>query len=78
MRGFAITVAALSILAAGAVTAQADVNYGPVKQGSQCWNASPSSGDHRANGFGYWGACPAPASGSVATTPRVSHKKSSR
>jgi hypothetical protein len=75
MRGFAMTIAAVSMLAAGAVSAQADVNYGPAKQGNQCWNASPSSGSHTANGFGYWGACPAPASASVAPAPRVTRKK---
>ncbi len=76
MRGFAIAVAAFSILAAGALTAQADVNQGgPVRQGNQCWNASASSGSHTANGFGYWAACPAPASASVAAAPRATRKK---
>jgi hypothetical protein len=77
MRGFAITVTALSMLAAGAVSAQADANQGgPVRQGNQCWNASPGTGAVNANGFGYWAACPGTAS--VATTPRVTRKKSSR
>jgi hypothetical protein len=76
MRGFAIAVAAVSMLAAGAVTAQADANQGgPIRQGNQCWNASPSSGQVNANGFGYWGACPATASAPVASTPRVTRKK---
>jgi hypothetical protein len=79
MRGFAMTVTALSMFAAMVVTAQADaLQGGPVKQGNQCFNASPSSGGDRANGFGYWGACPATASATVATTPRVTRRKSSR
>jgi hypothetical protein len=77
MRTLAITVAAVSMLAAGAVTALADANQGgPIKQGNQCWNPSPMSGQHTANGFGYWGACPTPAS--TAVTPRVTPKKSTR
>jgi hypothetical protein len=78
MRGLAITVAALSMLAAGAVAAQADANQGgPIKKGNQCWHASPMSGGINANGFGFWEACPATASTPVAT-PRAARKKSSR
>jgi hypothetical protein len=76
MRGLAITVTALSMFVAMGLSAQADaLQGGPVKQGNQCFNASPSSGGDRANGFGYWGACPATASATVATTPRVTRKK---
>jgi hypothetical protein len=79
MRGFAITVAAVSMLAAGAISAQADaLQGGPIQQGNKCWKASPSTGGTNANGFGYWADCPAAASASVATTPRVTRKKSSR
>ena len=75
MRGFVMTVAAASMFAAMGATAQADaLQGGPVKQGNQCFNASPLSGDHRSNGFGYWGACPQSASASVATTPRVNRR----
>jgi hypothetical protein len=79
MRGFAVTVTALSMFAAMAVTAQADaLQGGPVKKGNQCFNASPMSGGDRANGFGYWGACPETASANVATTPRVTSRNRAR
>jgi hypothetical protein len=76
MRLFTTTMTALTVLAAMAATAQAEVNYGPIKQGNKCFHASPMSGDHRANGFGYWGDCPQTASASVATTPRVTRRHS--
>jgi hypothetical protein len=79
MRVLSMTVTALSMFVALMATAQADaLQGGPIRQGNQCFNAAPSSGGDRANGFGYWAACPAAASTSVATTPRVTRKKSSR
>jgi hypothetical protein len=77
MRGFAITVAAVSMLAAGAISAQADaLQGGPIQQGNKCFKASPQSGGDRANGFGYWEDCPKPASASAtpSTTPRVTRR----
>jgi hypothetical protein len=75
MRYFTMTVTALTMLAATAAIAQADaLQGGPVKQGNKCFIASPQSGGDRANGFGYWGDCPATASASVAATPRVSRR----
>lgn len=70
MRQFAMIATALSLLAATGATVQADaLQGGPVKNGNQCFKASPQSGGDRANGFGYWTACPATASASVAATP---------
>jgi hypothetical protein len=65
----------LTMFAAMVAAAHADaLQGGPIKQGNQCFHASPMSGDHRANGFGYWGACAQTASASVATTPRVTRR----
>jgi hypothetical protein len=75
MRQFAMTVTALSMFAAMMATAHADaLQGGPIKQGNQCFISSPMSGGDRANGFGFWGACPATASATVATTPRVTRR----
>jgi hypothetical protein len=75
MRRLAMTVTALSMFAAMGATAQADaLQGGPNKKGNQCFISSPMSGGDRANGFGYWGACPDTASASVATTPRVTRR----
>jgi len=38
--------------------ALADMNYGPVKNGNQCWKDS----DKRKAEFGFWSACPKTAS----------------
>ncbi len=47
------------------ISARADYHFGPVKNGDQCWKSSPSAKD-----FGYWGACPQPASAPVVRTVR--------
>jgi hypothetical protein len=63
----AATLAMTAMLAAA--PAKAEYNYGPVKNGSQCWLSSPNHTGINAATWGYWGACPAAAS--VATvTPR--------
>jgi hypothetical protein len=70
MRGFAVTVAAVSMLAAGAISAQADaLQGGPIQKGNQCFVDSPMTGGPKSNGFGYWADCPKTASASVAATP---------
>jgi hypothetical protein len=48
--------------------ALADMNYGPVKNGTQCWKDQPS----RKGEFGYWSACPQTAS--VAAAPKQARK----
>ena len=40
--------------------ALADMNYGPVKNGNQCWKDA----DKRKAEFGFWAACPQAASAS--------------
>jgi hypothetical protein len=53
MRHITLAAAALAALAlAGA--AYADSNYGPRKQGNQCWH------QQLGNSLGYWGACENP------------------
>jgi hypothetical protein len=49
--------------AMAATTAKADINWGPMKNGSQCWKYSVN-GYHFE--YGYWDQCPAPA---AAVTP---------
>jgi hypothetical protein len=74
MRGFAMTVAAVSMFAVMGATAQADALHGaPIKQGNKCWTMQKftSDGDSR---WGYWADCPATASATVATTPRVTRR----
>jgi hypothetical protein len=47
--------------------ANADYHFGPVQNGNQCWK---SSGGGSAKDFGYWSACPQPASASATRTVR--------
>ena len=54
MRHITLAAAALAALAlAGA--AYADSNYGPRKQGNQCWKSSINGGG--GNSMGYWAPC---------------------
>jgi hypothetical protein len=62
------------------VPAQADsLNGAAAKNGSQCFNFSPTSGS-RDSRWGYWGACPQTASAAVAPAPRQirRHRSASR
>jgi hypothetical protein len=55
------TVAALALAALFAsAPAQAEMNYGAIKSGSQCWKASPNM-SASGSAWGFWGACPATA-----------------
>jgi hypothetical protein len=65
MRQFTVSTATAIVLAAMLSTApaKAEYNYGPAQNAGQCWKASPSSRD-----FGFWGACPKPASATVTRT----------
>ncbi len=65
-----IAFAATVVLAAAfsSVGAKAEYHYGPVQNGNQCWKTSPTS-----QSFGYWTACPQPASAPVARTTRHTH-----
>jgi len=66
-----LTIAAATI-ALGALFASdlalAEVNYGPAKQGNQCFTYAHTFG--RDGRFGSWGACPKPAAAAVAPAPK--------
>jgi hypothetical protein len=61
MRQFIMTVTALAAFGALVTTVHADVlNGAPLQNGTKCFKLSPGRPvDQR---FGYWGACPQPAS----------------
>lgn len=66
MRQFTACAAAIvfaAVLSSG--SALADYNFGPLQNAGQCWKSNPSGKD-----FGYWGACPQPASAPVTRTVR--------
>ena len=66
MREFTVFAAAAAVAAVLTMgPAKADYHFGPVQNGDQCWKVSPSAKD-----FGYWSACPKPASATVARTVR--------
>jgi len=73
MRKFVISATAVTAFAALMASAPANAmdNYGPTKVGNQCFKASTTVG--RDMSFGTWGACPQPASVSVAPR-RKKHK----
>jgi hypothetical protein len=60
MGKLALCGAAAVALAIATIPASADHNAGPMRNGGQCWHASP--GPHANTGFGYWEPCPAAAS----------------
>jgi hypothetical protein len=69
-----VTAAALVMGAALSTAANADINWGPAKNGTQCWKYSFGSGHHE---FGYWDNCPAPAAAPVAHHAPHHHQKKS-
>jgi hypothetical protein len=67
-----ITVALLVGATMAGTPALAEQNYGPVKNGNQCYKAANNFGEMT---FGHWEACggsPAPAAGKV-THHRANH-----
>jgi D-alanyl-D-alanine dipeptidase len=70
MRKFMISAAAMTVFALATAPANADFNFGPVKNGNLCWKLTPNSKE-----FGYWAACPQPA-GVSAPTHRTGHHHS--
>jgi hypothetical protein len=76
MGKFTVSMAALTVLAVAfaSAPASAERNWGPVKNGGQCWKESANNSGSNAGTWGYWSACPAPAS--VAVAPRRSHHAS--
>jgi hypothetical protein len=75
MRQFSVYAVATLAVAAflAAAPAKAEYNYGPLKNGSQCWLGSPNQSGSNGSTWGYWGSCPAAASTTVA--PRHHHHK---
>jgi hypothetical protein len=72
MQRLIMTVAATAILCGGlvaATSAKAEFNYGPTKNGTQCYKMSQNGWNNQ--GFGYWSACPneaaAPNTGAAPT-----------
>jgi hypothetical protein len=65
-----VITAALLMGAALSTAANADINWGPDKNGRQCWKYS-FGGSH--NEYGYWDTCPAPAA--AAATHHIHHPK---
>jgi hypothetical protein len=78
MRKFIISAAATTAFAASlSVPAMAEYNYGPMKNGDQCWHGQsygamvvPGRAGGNSNGWGYWGACAEPASATAAPAPK--------
>jgi hypothetical protein len=63
------TIVTAAVVAMGAVlstTAYAELNWGPDRNGNQCWKFSAKDSH---NGYGYWETCPA----AVATTTTAVH-----
>jgi hypothetical protein len=60
MPHISLLAATMTALAVTAGAAYADSNYGPVKNGNQCWHS-----EHRWNSLGYWAPCQ-PAQGAQA------------
>jgi hypothetical protein len=75
MRKVIISAAAMAALLASA-PANALENYGPNHVGNQCF--TPAQGHSKDLAFGSWGACPQPASATVASTASTRHKNRHR
>jgi hypothetical protein len=73
MKTFTISAATMTVLAAllASAPARAERNWGPLKNGDQCWKEQVNTGGFNAGTWGYWTACPAAAS--VAVEPRHHH-----
>jgi hypothetical protein len=68
------TAAAFALATLVSAPAMAEVNYGPMKNGSQCWSSSVNHNGSNGSTFGYWGACPKAASVAAAPAQRVHHR----
>jgi hypothetical protein len=58
MQRLIMTAAAVALLSGAivaATSARAEMNYGPMKNGTQCYKASKTWGEM---GYGYWTSCP--------------------
>ena len=72
MRKFMISAAVMTAFAAllGSAPSKAEYNYGATRNGNQCWTSAIS---HGRDGFGFWRACPQPAS--LVTTPSAQRRR---
>jgi hypothetical protein len=68
------TTAAIALATLVSAPAMAELNYGPTKNGSQCWSNSVNHNGSNGSTYGYWGACPKTASVAAAPAPRVRHR----
>jgi hypothetical protein len=67
MRQFTIAAATVAIAALISAPATAErINGGPIKQNGQCWQNQKGS---ETGTFGYWKACPQPASAPAVQKP---------
>ncbi len=55
-----------------ASTAKADMNWGPVKEGGQCWTFATNSLHSE---YGYWSPCPAPAAATATARHARQHSR---
>jgi hypothetical protein len=76
MREFTVSAAAMTVLAVllASAPASAERNWGPIKNGNQCWKEQSNTSGINAGTWGYWAACPETAS--VAVAPRHHHRYS--
>jgi hypothetical protein len=71
MTKYAVYAVAFALATLVTVPAMAEMNPGPTKNGSQCWKAQVNHGGSNGGTFGYWDACPQPASVAVAPASRA-------
>jgi hypothetical protein len=64
MRHISLLAATMTALAITAGAAYADSNFGPVKNGNQCWHSN-----HRWNSMGYWAPCKPEGAATRAAAP---------
>ncbi len=77
MTKFALLTAAAFALAFAAAPASAEMNYGPVKNGNQCWKGSPNhTAGSNGGTWGYWDACPTAAGATAHVIHRRHHAHS--
>ncbi len=70
MQRLIMTAAAAAMLSGAvmaATSAKAAQNYGPMKNGTQCYKMSGNGWNNQ--GYGYWAPCPGPAAAAPATAP---------
>ena len=67
----AAAAAMLSGVVMAATSAKAEYNYGPLKNGTQCYKMSANGWNNQ--GYGYWASCPGPAAAPAANPSRTVH-----